>query len=166
MKVLSYTILIAILVPMQSVVMSHFNMWTVKPDLGFIAVSLIGLFAGELEGLVVGLMLGWVMSMFSAEHVLLSMLTKGGVGYAAGLVGRQVVALTPVALMLGLLGASCIVGLWTALSMKMGNDQDIWWAIRAIVLPQAVYDAIIGGTLYWLMWSRLNIQRWATDYRV
>jgi hypothetical protein len=32
-------------------------------------------------------------------------------------------------------------------------------------VPQAVIDAMVGGALYWLVWSRLNIQRWVSEYR-
>jgi LytS/YehU family sensor histidine kinase len=136
----------------------------VKPDVGFIVVCLIGLFGGELEGLLVGLILGWVMSLFSAGDVVYGMLTKGAAGYLAGLAGRQVAHITPVVLVVGILVASCLAGLVTALSLKANDEQDLWWAIQAVVLPQACFDAVVGGVLYWLLWSRLNVERWASEY--
>jgi len=165
MKALWYAILIACLVPIQSVLLPHVSVWAVKPDIGFIVVCLVGLLGGELEGLLVGLAMGWVMSLFSAEDLIFSMVTKGGVGYVAGLVGRQVVYLTPVVLVMGLLVTSCLAGLLTAFSLTLNEAQDLWWAIRAVVLPQALFDAVVGGTLYWMVWSRLNIERWVSDYR-
>jgi hypothetical protein len=41
----------------------------------------------------------------------------------------------------------------------------VWWAITTVVLPQACYDAVIGGALYWLVWNRLDIERWVSEYR-
>ena len=152
MKALLYAILITSLVPIQSVLLPHVSVWGVKPDIGFVVVCLVGLFGGELEGLLVGLALGWVMSLFSAEDLIFSMVTKGGVGYVAGLA-------------MGLLVASCLAGLLTVFSLKLNEEQDLWWAIRAVVLPQAFFDAMVGGALYWMAWSRLNIERWVSEYR-
>lgn len=166
MKLLLYALLVAGLVPMQAVVLPHLSVWNVKPDLGLIAVCLIGLFGGELDGLVFGLVLGWVMSLFSAGDLTYSMLTKGGAGFLAGLAGRQVAHVTPVVLVTGLLVASILTGLVTVLSLKPNEEQDLWWAVRAVVGPQACFDAVVGGTLYWLAWSRLHIDRLVLDQRI
>ncbi|MGQ0694270.1 MAG: hypothetical protein ACT4OL_01685 [Nitrospiraceae bacterium] len=166
MKTLLYAVLLVGLVPIQSILMPHLSMWGVKPDLGLIVVCLIGLFGGELEGLLVGLALGWIMSLFSAEDLGFSMVSKGAVGYVAGLVGRQVANLTPVVLVVGLLAISCIAGLSTALSLKLNEEQNLWWALRAVVLPQACFNAAVGGSLYWLAWSRLAVERWVSEYRM
>jgi hypothetical protein len=161
MKTLWYALLIAALVPLQSVLLPYISLWDVKPDLGFIAVCLIGLLGGELEGLLVGLAMGWMMSLFSAEDLGYSMVIKGAAGLLSGMVGRQIAHITPMAVAVGLLVASCVAGIATASSLRLGADQDLWWAVGAVVLPQASLDAIVGGLLYWLAWSRLNIERFA-----
>ena len=165
MNVLLYVVLMAVLIPIQSVILPYVTVWGVKPDLGFIVVCLAGLFGGELEGLLVGLAMGLVMNLFSAGDVIFGMMTKGGVGYLAGLAGRQVVYLTPSVLILALLAVSFAVGLLTALMVRFSVEQDLWWAITTIVVPQACYDAVIGGALYWLVWNRLDIERWVSEYR-
>src|SRR5512139_1723893 len=111
MKALIYFGVIVGLVPVQSVLLQHISLLGVKPDLGFVAVCLIGLIAGELDGLLVGLMLGWAMSLFSAQDLISGMVLKGTVGFVAGLAGRQVVHLSPVILVVGLLVVSCLAGL-------------------------------------------------------
>jgi cell shape-determining protein MreD len=166
MKTLVYAVLLVGLVPIQSVLMPHLSVWGLKPDLGLIVVCLIGLFGGELEGLLVGLALGWIMSLFSAEDLGLSMVLKGAMGYVAGLAGKQVANLTPVVLVVGLLAISCLAGLFTALSLRLNEEQDLWWALRAVVLPQACFNAAVGGALYWLVWSRLAVVRWVSEYRM
>lgn len=159
MKLVWYTLLITVLVPVQAILMPHLSVWNVKPDLGLVAVCLAGLLGGELEGMVVGLALGWVMSLFSAEDVGYSMVAKGGVGVLAGLVGRQVAHVTPVLLVCGVLAASLVAGLFMSASLRLSADQDLWWALRAIVLPQACFDAAVAGALFWLAWTRLNLER-------
>jgi len=165
MKALVYTMLLLGLVPIQSVVLPHMIPWGVRPDLGFIVVCLVGLVAGEFEGLLVGLAVGWLMSLFSAESLSFSMISKGGIGYAAGLAGRQVVYLTPVVLVIGLFMISILAGLLTAFTLKLNDQQNVWWAIRAVVLPQACFDAVVGGAIYWVIWSRLNVERLSAAYR-
>jgi hypothetical protein len=76
-----------------------------------------------------------------------------------------VVYLTPVALVIGLLVTSSLVGFLTALSLKLTEAQDLWWAVRTVVLPQACFDALVGGAIYWVVWSRLNVERWVAEYR-
>jgi hypothetical protein len=166
MRGLIYFAVIVGLVPIQSVLLQHISLWGVKPDLGFVAVCLIGLLGGELDGLLVGLALGWAMSLFSAQDLISSAILKGAVGYIAGLAGRQVVYLSPVVLVMGLLVVSCVVGLVTPLALTLSPQQDLWWAALTVVLPQACLDAVIGGAVYWLMWSRLNIEQLMSESRM
>ncbi len=166
MKGFIYFAVIVGLVPVQSVVLSHVSLWGVKPDLGFVAVCLVGLIAGELDGLLVGLALGWAMSLFSAQDLISSVVLKGTVGFLAGLAGRQVVYLSPVVLVIGLLVVSCLAGLIAPFALKLNAQQDWWWATWTVVLPQACLDAVIGGAIYWLMWSRLNIEQLMSESRM
>ena len=82
------------------------------------AVCLIGLIGGELDGLLVGLMLGWAMSLFSAQDLISGVVLKGMAGFVAGLAGRQMVYLSPIILVMGLLVASCVAGLVTSFGHK------------------------------------------------
>lgn len=166
MKALLYFAVIVGLVPIQSVLLPHITLWGVKPDLGFVAVCLVGLIAGELDGLLVGLALGWAMSLFSAQDLISGAVLKGAMGFVAGLAGRQVVYLSPIVLMVGLLAVSCLAGLVTSFVLKLSVQQDWWWAVWTVVLPQTCLDAVIGGLIYWLMWSCLNIEQLMSESRM
>lgn len=166
MKALIYLVVIVGLVPIQSVFLPHISLWGVKPDLGLVAVCLIGLIAGELDGLLMGLALGWAMSLFSAQDLISAVVLKGAVGFVAGLAGRQVVYLSPVALVAGLLTVSCLDGLVTPFVLTLSVQQDWWWALRTVVLPQACLDALIGGLIYSIMWSRWNIEQLMSESRM
>ena len=166
MKALLYFVVIVGVVPIQSVLLPHISMWGVKPDLSFVAVCLVGLIAGELDGLLVGLALGWAMSLFSAQDLMSGAIMKGAVGFVAGLAGRQVVYLSPVVFVAGLLVVSCSAGLITPFVLKLSVQQDWWWAVWTIVLPQACLDAVLGGAIYWLMWNRLNIEQLMSESRM
>ncbi len=161
MKILVYGCIIAALIAVHTTVLSYVSVWDVKPDVGLVAVCFIGLLAGEFEGLIVGLILGWGMSLFSAADLAAGMVAKGTVGFLAGLAGRQMAQVTPVVLVSGLVVASALSNGITLWSLKPNEQQDLWWALRTIVVPQACFDAVVGGLCYWLIWSRLNLDRLA-----
>ena len=166
MKALLYSVIIVGIVPIQSVLLPHLTLWGVKPDLGVVAVCLIGLINGELDGLLVGMAIGWALSLFSPQDVLTGAILKGGLGLAAGLAGRQMVYLSPLVLVLGLLAVSCLIGLVTPIVLRLNAQQDLWWAVWNVVLPQACLDAVIGGAIYWLLWSQFNIEQLMSESRM
>ena len=158
---LVYGCIVAALVAVHITLLPYVSVWDVKPDVGLVAICFVGLLGGELEGLVVGLLLGWVMSLFSAMDLAASMVAKGTVGFLAGLAGRQVAQVTPVVLVSGLVVASTLSNGITLWSLKPNDQQELWWALLTIVMPQACFDAVVGGLCYWLIWSRLNLDRLA-----
>lgn len=158
-----YVCIVAVLVAVHATVLPYVSVWGVKPDIGLVAICFVGLLGGELEGLLVGLLLGWAMSLFSAADLAASMVAKGSVGFFAGLAGRQMAQVTPVVVVSGLVVASTLssgIMLW---SLKPNEQQDFWWALRTIVLPQVCFDAVVGGLCYWLIWNRLNLDRLAEE---
>jgi hypothetical protein len=166
MKMFIYGAIIVGIVPVQSVLLPHLTLWGVKPDLGVVAVCLIGLISGELDGLLVGVAVGWALSLFSAQDVIIGAMLKGSLGFIAGLAGRQMVYLSPLVLVSGLLVVSCLVGLVTPVVLRLNPQQDLWWAIWNVALPQACLDAVIGGAIYWLMWSQFNIEQLMSESRM
>jgi len=154
---------VLLLVPLQTTLLPHLSVWNVKPDLGLVAAVLVGLFAGELEGLLVGLAIGWILSLFSAGELWLSLLTNGGAGLLAGFLGRQVSQMTSVSLGLGLLLVSLVSGAFAALNFQHFDGSQMWWMIESIVFPQACFDGIVGGALYWILSQRFDVIRLRTE---
>lgn len=159
MKFLLYAGLVLLLVPFHTTVLPHVSLWGVVPDAGLVVAALVGLIAGELEGLVVGLAIGWLLNMYSAGDLWLSLVTKGGAGLLAGLLGRQVAQVNPMVLSIGLLVLSLIGGFVTVLTMKSATLADSWWMVQSIVLPQACFDAALGASLFWILNQRVVIDR-------
>ena len=158
-----YACIVAALVAVHATMLPYVSVWDVKPDIGLVAICFIGLLGGELEGLLVGLCLGWAMSLFSATDLAASMIAKGSVGFFAGLAGRQMTQVTPLVLVSGLVVASTLSNGITLWSLKPNEQQDLWWALRTIVMPQVCFDAAVGGLCYWLIWNRLNLDRLAEE---
>ena len=163
MKSVIYLILVLLLVPLQTTLLPHLSVWNVKPDLGLVAAVLVGLFAGELEGLLVGLAIGWVLSLFSAGELWLSLLTNGGAGLLAGFLGRQVSQMTSLSLGLGLLLVSLVSGAFAALNFQHFDGSQMWWMIESIVFPQACFDGVMGAAFYWILSRRFDRTRLRTE---
>jgi len=162
-KFLFYLILVVLLVPLQTTLLPHLSVWNIKPDLGLVTAALVGLFVGELEGLVVGLAIGWVLSLFSAGELWLSLLVNGGVGLLAGFLGRQVSQVTAISLGAGILLVSLVSGLFAAIALKGFDMSQMWWMVESIVFPQACFDGVVGGGLYWLLSRRFDVRRLRTE---
>ena len=162
MKVLLYLGLVLLLVPVQTTLLPHVSLWGIKPDLGLVIAAVIGLVAGELEGLLVGLAIGWVLNLYSAGDLWLSIVTTGGAGLFAGLLGRQVAQVTPTILCIGLLTLSLAGGVVAVFSVKNATMSETWWMIQSVVLPQACFDALLGAGVLWLMEQRFAVQRLRT----
>jgi hypothetical protein len=162
-KFLFYLLLVLLLVPLQTTLLPHLSMWNIKPDLGLVAAALVGLFAGELEGLLVGLSIGWILNLFSAGELWLSLLTNGGVGILAGFLGRQLSQVTSLSMGAGLLLVSLASGLLAAMSFQNLDMTQIWWMIQSIVLPQACFDGAVGAGLFWVLSQWFHVTRLRTD---
>jgi hypothetical protein len=162
MKFLLYGGLVLLLVPVQTTLLPHIAIWGIKPDLGLVVAAVVGLLAGELEGLLVGLAIGWVLNLYSAGDLWLSLVTTGGAGLLAGLVGRQVAQVTPTILSIGLLVLSLAGGVVAVLSMKNATMSDTWWMMQSVVVPQACFDAVLGAGLLWVLGQRFMLLRFGT----
>lgn len=163
MKFLLYLVLVLLLVPLQTTLLPHLSVWNIKPDLGLVAAAFVGLFAGEMEGLLVGLAIGWILSLFSAGELWLSLLTNGGIGLLAGFLGRQVSQVTSISLGVGLLLVSLASGLLAVANFKNLDLSQMWWMAESIVLPQACFDGAVGAGLYWLLSQRFDVARLRTE---
>jgi rod shape-determining protein MreD len=132
----------------------------VRPDLCLIASFLIGFLAGEVDGVMMGLALGFVQDLFSAGGLGLNLLTKGLIGLLAGLIGRHLANTTTLAVFALLLSASLLAGLGSALWGWSGEGlADAMMFVQSILLPQSVFDASVGVAIYWLMVRRRDDKR-------
>jgi cell shape-determining protein MreD len=138
----------------------------VRPDLCLIASFLIGFLAGEFDGVMMGLALGFVQDLFSGGDSGLNFMTKGLVGLLAGLAGRHLANTTNLAVLALLLSASLLSGLVFVLWSWSGEGlADGLLFVQSVLLPQAVYDAALGAGIYWIMAGRRGEHRAFQDGR-
>jgi cell shape-determining protein MreD len=156
LKQLLYLTLVVSLVPIQATVLSHVSVGGIRPDLCLVAASLVGFFTGVREGLLLGLAMGFVQDLFSAGELWLNLVTKGSVGFLSGVAGRYVANATTITALAGILGLSLVSGTVFLLTVGPGGLRDASFAVRAVLLPQAMWDAALGAGLYWLLARRVR----------
>jgi len=154
MKPLLYLGLATGLVPIQTTVLEHLSVAGVRPDLCLIAVSLIGLFGGLADGVMMGALLGFEQDLFSAGDTWVNAITKSAIGLSAGLVGRYVARVTPVTVLPMVLGLSVASGI--AFLFAGAGGQYTLTAVRSVLLPQALFDSAIGVAAYWALAERFK----------
>jgi rod shape-determining protein MreD len=155
MKRWLYAGLLVGLVPLQTTIWQHVSIAGISPDVCLVVTCLVGILRGEKEAILLGLALGFLQDLFSPGEAWLNMLTKGITGLIAGIAGRHLTAMTPVAVLVFVFALSGSSGLsflfvgWPAL-----DTADLFLAIRSILLPQALFDGTLAAGLFWLLTLR------------
>lgn len=157
MKLAVYAGLIFGLVPLQTTVLRYLSVAGVGPDLCLVAACLVGFLGGEIEGLLVGLALGFAQDLFSAGTLWLNVMTKGAIGLVAGLVGRHVTNATPATLLKALVSLSLLSGLTFLASVRPEAGWAGYWAAAyGILLPETAFNTAVGAGVYWLIAGRMR----------
>jgi rod shape-determining protein MreD len=157
-RLLAYTMLVLVLVPIQVGLGSRISIAGVNPDLPLIAVCLIGLFVGEMEALWVGVALGFTQDLLSGGLFWGNLCLKPVIGLLAGLASRSLVNLTAKFAFALLFALSIFSGaIMFALKSMSGAGADFFVLAREIILPQACFDAVLGVAVFKL------IQHWAAN---
>lgn len=163
MKFLLYVLLSLVVVPLQTTLLHYVDPFGVRPDLGLVAACLVGFLGGELDGLILGLLLGYSQDMLSAGDLWVNVVTKGGAGFLAGLAGRHMAHITPAVLTAGLAIISCLSSGVFLYSMSPTSLEEVWIGVRSTVLLQAGFDAAIGAGLYMVFRRRWSDDRMVTE---
>ena len=158
MRYLFYAALVLLVVPLQVVLFDRISVAGIRPDLALVAVCLIGLHVGEVEGIAMGVALGFTQDLLSGGVYWINLCLKPVLGLLAGLASRNLVNLTWTFALALLFAFSLFSGVVMFLLKSLtGPGTDFLVAAQGIILPQACYDAVIGIAILKL------IQRWAPD---
>ncbi len=152
MTLLLYSGLLLLLLPIQTTLLEHISLWGVKPDLCLVATCLTGFLGGRTRGLWVGLGLGFTQDIFSAGGIGLNMITKGIAGVVSGTAAKILSDTTPPAIFLPTVFLSIACGLVSLISARPHVDWLLLFQdFRSILLPQALFDAMMAFGFHWLI---------------
>ena len=143
---LVYGGVVLLVIPFQVVVIHRFAIGSIVPDAILLTVCLVGLWRGELEAVVLGLVLGFLQDFLSGATVWLNLMTKPLIGLAAGMLGRTPIFTTPWVIPMFITGVSLVSGLLVLVLLQASSSEmDVVQALLGTVLPQALYDGVLGA---------------------
>lgn len=147
-----YMGLLLLLVPIQSTILDHISIMTVRPDLCLIAVVVIGFRRGYFEGLVMGILLGFIQDSFSAGQLGLNLILKGFAGFVSGISSQFVANATALTVFILAVTLSLCAGVafWWFVGSE-GGVMNALGSIWNVVLIQALYDGLLAAGFYWLL---------------
>lgn len=157
MKPILYILGIIGLVLLQTTLLNSITIMGIKPDLALIVVYFVGLFGGEMRGAMTGLALGYLMDLLSGGMWGIHLVTKPTLGFLAGLLGRTLVNVR--VFFTGAIISLCSVVqgfVFLLISyFTLAPDNPVALLIHTI-LPQAIYDGLVGGGLFWFLSGRFT----------
>jgi len=150
----------------QAVIVPLIAIGPVKPDLVLIIVAVFGFLDGPAQGAVGGFLGGFLQDLLAARSIGLEALVKTLIGYFSGQVERTILGNSALMPMLAIGGVSVASQtLYAALASIVGEPVPLIRAMRIIILPSALYTAVIGLVVWTRLTRLLSAEREATVFK-
>ena len=129
----------------QAAVVPFLSIGAVKPDLILIIIASFGFLDGASPGAVGGFLGGLLLDLLTIRGIGLEAMVKTSVGFFSGRVERTILGNSPVMPMLAIGGVSLVSQtLYMGLAFIVGERMEFLPIMSGIVLPSALYTAVIG----------------------
>lgn len=150
----------------QATIIPYLTIGFAEPDLILIVIATYAFLEGPTAGALAGFSGGLLQDMLLIRSIGLNILTKTLVGYLSGMVERTLFgskSLLPMVAMFAVSVASQFF--YISVSFIVGEQIEIWLALKSIILPSAAYTSII--TLFIFPWltSVLSHERKETVFK-
>ena len=148
MKSLVYFTILLLIIPVQAVLLEPLSLGGIKPDLALVLVYIIGLLTGPTEAALAGMAIGLVQDIGSASFIGFSGLTRGLIGFSAGLLGRRVLDLASRSNSIFVAAFSLLEGIFIAFFLQMFyGSVPVVSLMAGRILPRALYTGVLGAVL-------------------
>lgn len=164
---LNYRPAIAIVVAflLQTTLAPHIRVAGVQPDFLLIVVVTYGFLEGPVVGSVCGFFAGLLQDLLLMTTLGLNALSKTIVGYLSGMVEQKIFSENFILPMAAIFAATLISeSIFVALRATLGEVISPIVAARSIVLPAALYNAVLAGLCYPVL-ARLLRRQTRTESR-
>ena len=152
MKSRFYLIVLLLLIPVQASLFNPLSLGGIKPDLGLALLYIVGILTGPAEATIAGIGIGLIQDIGSASLIGVNGLTRGLVGLAAGLLGKQVLDVRSPTNSIFIALFSLVEGIFIALFVQVYYGSVPFFSILTRrLLPQAIYTGLLGFVLLRLM---------------
>lgn len=170
MRALILSILISILFVLQSSFFSHLQLFGARPDLILGLVVAVAIIAGPREGILAGLLGGFLVDLYRGTFIGLSIPGKVLTGLAVGFVPKRVYAdnlLVPI--FTGLVALILDQFTFLFLGQSFGLGQGIWISVRRFTFFGAGYTALLMPFIVKLvktLYHEFLVRGWYKEQRI
>jgi rod shape-determining protein MreD len=148
MKPLVYFTILLLIIPVQASLIDSLSLGGIKPDLALVLLYIIGLLTGPAEAALAGMAIGLVQDIGSASFLGFSGLTRGLIGFSAGLLGRRVLDLASRSNSIFVAAFSLLEGIFIAFFLQMFyGSVPVVSLMAGRILPKALYTGVLGAVL-------------------
>jgi rod shape-determining protein MreD len=148
MKPLVYFAILLLIIPLQASLIDALSLGGIKPDLALVLLYIIGLLTGPTEAALAGMAIGLVQDVGSASFIGFSGLTRGLIGFSAGLLGRRVLDLASRSNSIFVAAFSLLEGIFIAFFLQMFyGSVPVVSLMAGRILPRALYTGVLGAVL-------------------
>jgi len=154
-KILVYALCILLIVVLQSTLLHYIKIYNVKPNLLIIFIVAVALLRGNIEGAVVGFFSGLLQDMLFGEiigfYALLGMYLGLIVGSVYRRLYRENVLLVVFFTFVSTVVYEGLVYFLNLFKAIIDGQADILFAVRDVILPEAVYNSVVSIFVYILV---------------
>jgi len=149
MKLVWYPLILLFFVPLQSILMTSISLNGIKPDLGLILIFFTGLVYGEIDGILLGLAIGFLMDLFSGGPLGPNVVAKTLIGWTSGMAGKTLLNVNAFFTLGSVFCLSLLSGILSFLLVFLiTGGWGLWASARWVILPEALYDALLATVLF------------------
>lgn len=147
----SFLILLASFV-LQTTIVPHLRVFGVQPDLILVVVVTYAIIQGPAAGSMAGFVGGLLEDLALIRGVGLNVLCKTIMGYLGGLIERALFAENILLIMMAIFVATVFNQLiYAGLIVLLGEKVVFWPTLSALILPSALYNALLAPVVYLLL---------------
>jgi hypothetical protein len=155
MKPRWYILLLVMLIPVQASLFDPLSIAGIKPDLGLALLYIIGLLASPVEAALAGMGIGLIQDIGAASFIGLTGITRGLVGFAAGMLGKSVLDIGSPSNSIFLAVFSLMEGICLALFLQVySGSVPVFSILVSRAFPQALYTGLLGMVLLYFLSTR------------
>lgn len=157
-KVVYYTIYLFVIALIQLTLIDYISIFNIKPNIFLCFVVSIALLCGTLEGAIIGFFAGLIQDITSGKIIGLYALLGLYLGIVMGAVNKRLYRENIIISIFFTFISTIVYELIVCLSMVIsGNQIDMLYALWNIILPESVYNSVIGIPMY-IIATRLSSQ--------
>lgn len=152
LKAIVYTVLIFLIILLQSTVLNYLKIFDVKPNLVLIFIVSVALLQGNTEGAVIGFFTGLSQDIISGKVIGFYSLLGLYLGFTVGSLNKRLyrdnILVVVIFTFISSIAYESLVYFFYFFGQIIKGQADLLYTIKEIILPEALYNSIVSVFVY------------------